>query len=447
MNGRRAAPPVRSAVVVGAGIAGLAAASVLASRVGRVHLVERDRLPAAPQDRAGTPQARHLHNLLMRGQHGLESLFPGFGAMLAAGGAVSMDLTAEMRFHTIWSACFPRYPSDLHARVSSRALVEHAARRLLRGRPQVRWHEGHRVVGWLGDAGRLRGVRCEHDGATVDIEADLVVDASGRGSTLPRWLHEQGGIAVPVTEVDPGLGYASRIYRMPDAAPDWKMLVVRNPLPSRRGGGVLPLEGGRWIVTLAGFCGDHPPHDVVGFDAYARSFSVPDLADAMAAAEPLGPPVGYRRTTSLWRHYERLPHWPQGLLALGDGVCCFNPVYGQGMSVAASAAELLATLADRDGLDAQLGDRYRRALPAVLQAPWTMAASEDARYGAAGTRAPAGMRLRHRLMDAIAFGALRDPRIHYRWMRVAHLLDPPAALVAPAMLVRTAGAHLRRQAS
>ncbi|HEU0201543.1 MAG TPA: hypothetical protein VFR86_14050 [Burkholderiaceae bacterium] len=148
----------------------------------------------------------------------------------------------------------------------------------------------------------------------------------------------------------------------------------------------MPLEGGRWIATLIGFGNDHPPTDEHGFTTFVRGLAQPDLAAALAQAEPLGEPTGYRQTTNLWRRYEKLPSWPAGLAAIGDTVCSLNPRYGQGMSVAALEALLLRRFVERRGIAADLGDRMRRALTEALVVPWLMATSEDYRYS--GTTGP-----------------------------------------------------------
>lgn len=439
---------VRRALIIGAGLAGLCTARVLTDHVDDVLIVERDRLPGSPQARNGTPQARHLHNLLLRGQYDLEALFPGFGAELEAGGAVAVDLARDMRFHSIWG-WFPRYGSDLRSRLCSRLLVEHVVRERVRALPRVRWLEQHRALELLGDARRIHGVRCARAGTssndTVDIEADLVIDASGRSTRLPQWLATFTGAPPPVTEVDPHMGYATRLYRIPRTRPDWRLLLLRNPLPSTRAGGVLPLEGDRWIVTLVGFAGDYPPTDTDGFAAFMGSLAVPDMAEALEQAEPLSEPIGYRQTNNLWRHYEKLSQWPLGLAAVGDAVCSLNPLYGQGMSAVAMEALLLRDTIERHGATAALGEPLRGALARGRVAPWVMATSEDYRY--AGTTGPARSRtlkLQHWMTDTIAHAAMRDTRVHYRWMRVVNLLDAPATLFRPALLARTAAAHLRR---
>lgn len=431
--------PVRRALVIGFGMAGLAAARVLSDHVDEVWVVDRDHLPGGPQARSGTPQSRHIHNLLLRGLRELEQLFPGFEAELVACGGVPIDLARDMRFHSIWG-WFPRYASDLQACLASRSLIEHVVRERVRGLPNVRWLERHRVMALLGDARRVRGVRCESaDGerASVDIEAELVLDTSGRGTRLPVWLEGLVGHAPPITEVDARLGYATRLYRIPPDAPDWRMLLVRNPWPSPRAGGILTLERGRWIVTLAGFSGDHPPTDDAGFRAFARSLATPDIADALDTAAPLADATGYRQTVNLWRHYERMPCWPLGLVALGDSVCALNPLYGQGMSVAAMEAALLQDLLERHGATLALGERVRHALPDVLSGPWAMATSEDYRYpGTRGASRSRWLGVRHRFGDAMARAAMRDRPLHYRWLRVVNLIDPPAALLSLPLLWR-----------
>ncbi|WP_298828051.1 hypothetical protein [uncultured Piscinibacter sp.] len=435
----RGGTPIRRALVIGFGLAGLTAARVLSDHVDEVWVADRDQLPDGPQVRSGTPQARHIHNLLLRGLHELEQLFPGFGAELVARGGVPIDLARDMRFHSIWG-WFPRYASDLQACLASRPLIEHVVRERVRRLPKVRWLERHRVVALLGDAQRVRGVRCapaDDPRASLDIEADLVLDASGRGTRLPDWLEALVGQAPPITEVDAQLGYATRLYRIPPTAPEWRMLLVRNPWPSPRAGGILTLEGGRWIVTLAGFSGDHPATDDAGFRAFARSLATPDIADAMDTAAPLADAMGYRQTMNLWRHYERMPRWPLGLAALGDSVCALNPLYGQGMSIAAMQAAWLQDLLERHGATLALGERLRHALPDVLSGPWAMATSEDYRYpGTRGASRSRWLGLRHRFGDAMARAAMHDLPLHYRWLRVVNLVDPPAALLSPALLWR-----------
>ena len=160
-------------------------------------------------------------------------------------------------------------------------------------------------------------------------------------------------------------------------------MLVRSHEQLTRAAAIFPIEGGRWLVTLAGFAGDYPPQDAGGFDAFVRSLGVPAFEAALAAAEPLGPAVGYRRTTNRWRRYHAMPRWPAGFIALGDSVCAFNPYYGQGMAVAALSARTLEATLGRRGPD--FAPDFQRELARLLATPWLMATTEECRYP--GTRA------------------------------------------------------------
>jgi len=423
-----------------------------------VLVVERDALPDTATGRAGIPQGRHLHNLLLRGQREMETLFPGFGDALDAGGAARVDLVKDVPFLSIWGWA-PSYASDLIARLATRDLVEHVLREQLRHWPRVSLLPGHEAGSLLLRDGRIVGVHCTRHsvatsgmaptraapvtGATLVIEAALVLDASGRRSKAIEWLQALGLPPPPETVVDAGLGYATRLYQRPAQLPLWQALLVRDPMPSARLAGVFPAEGGRWIVTLAGFGADRPPTDEAGYLAFIDGLADRTVADALRHAQPLGGVFGYRQTANRWRHFERLPRWPDGLALIGDAIGTFNPLYGQGMTVAVLEAVALRNLLAQHGVTPDLGDRLRRRLPGVLAAPWAMATSEDYRYpGTQGPRRSLAMRARHALADQIAHAGMCDAAVHCQWLRVANLLDAPTALLRPAMLWRVAKARL-----
>jgi flavin-dependent dehydrogenase len=461
-------------VVVGGGLAGLAAARVLAAHVARVTLVERDRLPAGPARRPGVPQAAHVHNLLARGRRALEGLFPGLDAELAAAGAPAVDWTADARWY-YFGGWRPRFPSGIVSRTCTRPLLEWAVRRrlLAAGGGRVTVLEGHAATGLVpGRAGRggpaVAGVRLTpHGGRSggagddrgpaaaageagvgpVELAADLVVDASGRDSRAPEWLAALGYGRAPETTVDSFLGYASRLYAPPAGARhDWRTTIVAATPPARaRAGGIVPVEGGRWLVTLAGAARDYPPTDEAGFLAFLASLPVPDLADALRGATPLSPVAGYRRTANRWRHYERLPRWPAGFAVTGDAACAFNPVYGQGMTVAALGALALdASLRAAGGADPSAARRFRRRLARAVRLPWLMATGEDFRYPTtAGRRPGPAAAVLHRYLDGVLLAAAEHPAAHRAFLAVTHLLESPAALLHPAVALPALAALAR----
>ena len=442
----------RHAVVIGAGMAGLWAARVLTEHFARVTIVERDRLPERPDHRRGVPQAYHAHTLLARGQRELERLFPELDDELAAAGAPRVDWTWDCRsfFRTGWVG---HYRSGLTTRTCSRDLLEWSVRRALMRRG-VAFLEGCDVLGFCHDAGadRVTGVQVGawgeqggDSGAPEMLLADLVVDASGRNSRTPEWLAALGYDRVRETVVDPSLGYASRIYRRPPGlCADWQAMVVSNvPTHQPRGGVIYPIEGGRWLVTLAGIGGDYPSSDEDAFLAFARSLATPALHAAIADAEPLSPIRGYRRTENRLRHYERLSRWPEGFVALGVAACTFDPVYGQGMTVSALGARVLdrCLRAQRrwhpDGDLHGLGRRFQRRLALSNLTPWLLATGEDFRWPTTvGGRPGLPTRLAHRYMDRVLALLVEDATVAQAFFTVLHLLKPPTTLLRPPILRR-----------
>ncbi len=426
--------PRRSAVVLGGGMAGLFAANVLADHFERVTVVERDDCGAG-EWRPGVPQSRHVHVLLLRGVQILRRRFPGLEEELLALGAPPLNWLKETAALAA-GGWLPRYDLDLLGYSVSRYLLERQMREHLQRRDNIHFRYGHRVTNLCfdGDSSRISGVSCTADEQTVTLRANLTVDASGRSSRLPRWLEEFGYAAPWESAVNADVGYATRWYRIPEGwQADWKMVLLGTRYPDISGGAVVqPVEGNRWVVTLVGYAGNHPPTDEAGFEAFARGLIGPQVWDAMSAAEPLSDIRGYRRTENHWRHFERLNRWPQGLIALGDSVCAFNPVYAQGMTVSALSAEVLDGVL-RGSPSAELGLAFQRKLAKMLQTPWRLATSDDFRWaGRAAGDASFLDRFMHRYLEKVI------DRIHRHdtcltFFNVAHLISPPISLFRPGL--------------
>lgn len=469
------------AVVIGASVAGLLAARVLADTVDEVVLVERDELPDGALPRPGVPHAVHAHILLRRGYLELMRLYPAFDRHLAEAGAVPVDLTRDGVYITPGGEA-PRFTSSLRSRAASRVLFEAVLRELTLQRSNVRVLGGHEVLGLIGDAAGVRGVRvrrratptspektrapeapqtreesgvpeapeaAEVTGAGVEeLSAWLVVDASGRNSRTPALLREIGGPALDESVVDASLRYATRIYRVPQRRLDWKILLVRDRPPmGTRGGGVFPLEGDRWVVTLGGAGADHPPTDEAGYLEFSRTLISSRLFEAIRDAEPLTPIRGWARTANRWRHVEKVEHWPAGFALLGDSLCALNPVYGQGMSVAAMEArvldEWLGSPAVASAMQAARPPDTAglvRSLARTARLPWFMATAEDAVVpGVQGAPHPGFLgRLAGRYLDEIHLNAARDRQTLRRFTEVSQLVRPPIALLDPVVVWRVA---------
>ncbi|MGM1063754.1 FAD-dependent oxidoreductase [Saccharothrix sp. Mg75] len=432
----KSGPASGHAVVLGAGMAGLLAARVLADRCAKVTLVDRDEVRSAGGWRKGVPQGKHLHGLQPRGQQVIEELFPGLTAAAVAEGGQTGDVAANVRVH-LGGRQIRKPVAGLVLLSVSRPFLERHVRERVLALPGVELIERCDVVGLLTTESRDRvtGVRLAVSGAEAEVVADLVVDATGRGSRTPTWLEEWGYGRVEEDGVKIGLGYATRLYRLGSGLPADEVGINTIASPEvPRGGICTRIEGDRAIVTAYGILGDHPPTDPDGFTAFLESLAVPDLAKALADAEPLTDPVPYRYPTSRRRRYERMRAFPRGLLPIGDSVCSFNPSYAQGMTVAALSALVLREhlrSADPDPR-AYLRDLARR----VLDRSWDMMTSSDLGHPRVAGERGALLRLMNAYMRRVQLAATADDRVAATLMRVSGLVDPPSKLVRPDRVLR-----------
>ena len=436
------------AVVLGAGMAGLLAARVLADSYGQVTMVDRDQLPDTPMHRRGVPHGRHLHALAARGQQTLEELFPGLTAELVAHGAPVGNLLTDARLY-LSGHRLRQADTGLVLLCASRPFLESHIRARLRTIPNVVFLDRCNVVGLATtpDGGRVTGARVlrRADGSAEEVlAADLVVDATGRGSRTPAWLDELGYPRPEREQIRIGLGYATRIYRLPAAALDGDLAVLQAATPQHpRTGAIQALEGDRWMLTLAGILGDHPPTDPAGFLAFARSLRFPDIHQAIRDAEPLEDPVGFRFPASVRHRYERLDRFPDRLLVLGDAVASFNPIYGQGMSVAAIEALALRRYLER-GIEPQ-PRRWFRDLARVVDVPWEMAAGGDLVFPGVQGRRTRKVRLISTYLARLHAAAAHDAHLAIAFIRVAGLVAPPQSLLRPGVVLRVLRNGLARR--
>ncbi|WP_435610686.1 FAD-dependent oxidoreductase [Streptomyces sp. C10-9-1] len=446
LDGARGEGPARGAaerhaVVVGGSIAGLLTARVLARHADRVTVVERDRFPDGAEPRPGVPQGRHAHVLLEGGQRALDELLPGFTAELAAAGAPRVGMPADM---VQWQSgrWVRRTAPTSHLYTGSRAQLEHLVRARVLAEPAVTAVTGAEAVGLTGDARRVTGVLLRERGGSGGAEperlaAGLVVDASGRGTRAAQWLRALGAEPPAEETIDTGLAYASRVYRdrgghLGTHAQAYYVL----PGPDQvYAGGVLPLEDGRHLVVLSGLRGDEPPTDEEAFTAFAARLPHPFIHDWLREAVPETPPYGFRRTANVRRRYDLPGRRPAGFLATGDALCTFNPVYGQGMAVAA-----LGALALREALDdprrAATTRRVQRALLEASRQAWDISAGADRRMpGALGTAVatPAADRAAGWYLDRVQRRYQGDPVVGRAFRSVLTLTAPVSALFAPAV--------------
>ncbi|MEO3749614.1 FAD-dependent monooxygenase [Streptomyces sp. B6B3] len=428
-------------VVIGAGFAGLLAARVLSEHAERVTLVERDRLPAEPDVRPGVPQGRHVHALLESGQRALEELLPGVLAELDGHGAPRLGMPDELLY---WQdgRWYRRTPASTHVYTGRRAQVEWLVRRRVCADGRVTVVGGTEVRGLLGDASRVRGVLLRERGAGAEgtsqpLAADLVVDASGRGSRAPVWLVALGAEAPREERLDTGLAYATRVYRATEeGAPEAPRGYYLLPSPEQtRSGVVVPVGDDLHLVTLSGLRDYQPPTDPAEFEAFAQRLPHPVIGDWMARAKPESGVFGFRGTVNVRLRYDRRGRRPEGFLATGDALCAFNPIYGQGMSVAAlNALALRDALANPHRSSRTLN--VQRAVARSSRQAWDISTGADRNMpGAEGDVARGGMadRVASWYLGRVQARAPGDPVVGDAFRAVLGLTAPLSALFAPAV--------------
>ncbi len=446
--------PGERAVVLGASMGGLLAARVLADFFRTVTVVERDVLPDGPAVRRGVPQGRHVHVLLARGAQILDQLFPGFLNELVAAGAPVWDDGELSQLHLSFgghemlrSGKLAGEPKALAVYMASRPFLECQVRRRLQAISNVTILGGHDVTALTStrDRNRVTGVRVVNrdSGAQRELTADVVIDATGRGAHTPAFL-ESLGYGRPVEDhIVMHTTYVSQLLRIPHGTLK-EMLVDIGPAPGRPTGMFLAgYENDTWIFTVFGMVGHEPPRDLAGMLSFAQDYCPAHLTAAVRAAEPIGEVAQHRMPSSQWRRYDKMPRLPDGLLVCGDAVCSLNPIYGQGMTVAALDAAALRDCLRRGGTD--LPRRYFRASAKTIGVAWQIVAGSDLIFPEVAGRRSRSMRITTRLVDWALTACESDPVVAARFFMVNGLIDPPTLLLDPAFIYRVAVANRRRR--
>lgn len=432
----RVTPSGDHAVVVGASMAGLVAARVLRDAVEKVTVFERDSIPQSPGVRRGVPQGRHVHALQEAGQRTLDQLFPGFSDGVRAAGGVEIDLASDFNFYDE-GGFVTDGPNRLPMSCASRPLFEHVVREKLIAREGVQIRDGCQVTGYRSDPAdeAVVGVTVRDDGTGLEeVDADLVVDATGRASRTPRWLGKHGFPAPETDEVTVDLAY-STIYL--DRPPNDRRTYHVMPCPPRqRGCVVLPVEGDRWVVTLFGLHGDHPPATIPAFETFADSLPVEAIGTLVDEREVLSTDVDqYPVPSSLRRRYSDLTRFPDGLMVMGDAIASFNPIYGQGLSVAALEALCFHRALADTAPDRVATDFFRRIEP-VIEDAWRIAVGADFRFTKTTGPKPLGTDLLNRYLSRLTRTAHDDVPLTEAYARVVMMERRPTSLFHPRLVWR-----------
>jgi 2-polyprenyl-6-methoxyphenol hydroxylase-like FAD-dependent oxidoreductase len=429
--------PPRSAghaVVIGGSVAGLLAARALSTSFAQVSVFDRDTFPTEPAGRRGVPQSRQLHALMARGATGLEGLFPGFLAGLEAAGAATGDGQADFSWYLDGHKVAVQ-TSGLRGYGVTRPLIEALIRDRIRALPNVTVTDRAEVTGLLTENGRAVGARVRrHEGGETPVPADLVVDAAGRGSRALTWLRELGHEVPEQTVVRANVVYATRSYKNEPGLLDGLGATVTAHPGHPRAGVVLLQEGDRFAVVLIGMLGEEPPTDDAGMLDYASTLAGPEIATVIRSAVPAGEAVKMRYPESTLTHFDRLGRHLDGFLVVGDALCSFNPVYGQGMTVAVQEAELLQSLLG-DSRE-NLAGRFFSAAAGVLADPWAIAVGGDLRFPEVeGERGPQDEEI-NGYLDQFRASAAVDPVLGTAFLKVIHMVEPVATLFSPELMER-----------
>jgi 2-polyprenyl-6-methoxyphenol hydroxylase-like FAD-dependent oxidoreductase len=435
----------RQGVVIGAGMAGMPSARVLADYFDQVIILENDTLPADASPRPGTPQSKHLHLLLAGGQQALSSLFPGFEQSLAAAGAQPFSVTTDYWMEQPRFDVFPQRDLGIRTYSATRPLVERVVREKVNAIGNIEIRERCRAQKFVtaDDGAAVKGVVCTRaSGESEEIPADLVIDASGSGQLTLNLLAELGLQAPEETTVRVEVGYSTAIFAIPDDAPsNWKFaMTMADPPRNRRGAVLTTIAGNCWLVGLLGSHDTKPPEDEAGFLEYAQQLRTPTVYNAIKGAKLQSDISRNGFKASRWRHFERLHSFPKGLIPFGDAICRFNPTYGQGMSVAAKEACLLLDLLQAaEQEDKELcsvpRDFLTQAQP-IIDAPWATAVIPDFLDPLTEGERPPDLANALKFTGALTRIAYEDPAIHKLMYEVRHMLKPRRVLLEPEIAER-----------
>ncbi len=438
------------AIVIGGSLGGLLTARVLSKHFDRVTIIEKDRVELRPESRPGQPQTRHLHALLAQGLNVMTDYFPDLPQALVARGAIVNDFTDSMRWYS-YGGYRAQFKIGFNITTMSRVLLEHLVREWVLALPQIELRDRATVKQLVatpaGDARsdaanqRVSGAIVSQQNSTPQttiIGADLIVDVTGRNSLSLQWLQNLGYAPPPESEVRVNVGYATRIYRRDPQDPRSQTWILSTPEAphQKRFGGMFPIEGNRWLVSIGGWHGEHAPLDARGYLEFARSLPSADIYEAIRSCEPLSEIIPHKFVSSRRRHYERLKRFPTGYIVLGDAISSFNPTYGQGMTVAALEAAELDRLLSADRSDDRLAATFFDRVAKIIEMPWQLAIGEDFRFPQTTGTKPLGVDVVNCYVKRLHQATLHDRIVGDAFFKVMNLIAPPSTLFHPQIVWR-----------
>ena len=436
---------LKRAIVIGGSIAGLLSAAVLAEFAEEVIIVERDRIKADAAPRTGVPQSPQPHILLTQGYRILKDLFPGLDSDLLNAGAVPIDWGQD--FHCFafggWNAT-QLESTEFKSFSCTRPLLENIIRQHVERISNVKRHSPYRVESLVGKAEAVAGVRYRNPKNKSEegiLQADLVVDASGRSSNTDKWLAALGCTVPKVDSVDAGLGYATQRYHLPERWDKaWKVLLISHQPPDNpRLGYLARVENNELIATLGGYCQQYPPLERAGFLQFAQALPSPEFFNTIVNATPASEIKAYRSTANRLRRYSQLDTMPSGFVALGDAVCALCPAYGQGLTVSAmSALSLRDWLAQSQRRSQPLNSlTFQKKLEKKILPAWNAATQNDAGFIRSQAESSTWFgRLLKGYIRKLTAKTTTDRELSLELMKLSHMMSSPARLFHPRIIMK-----------
>lgn len=439
MTGTSKSHAANRAVVIGGSLAGLFAARVLSEHFDEVVVLDQDKKEEGTKPRMGVAQGAHFHGLLAKGFDIIKSFYPGIDEELKTSGAVSVDVGSDWAWHHFgkWRV---QHPVQMEGLFHSRPLLEHFVQKHTLNNPRVHLQYETKAIEFFSDASRKNciGVRTQNSKDEIhEWTGALVVDASGRASKAGSWLSLLNFESPHEEKIAVAVGYATRVFRRRSFPQRGRgLFVTPTPPHTRRSGGLFPIEGDRWICTLGGWFNDHPARDDVGFMEFAKSLPVDDIYNIIKDAEPLSDIAVFKFPANQRRRFGTLKVFPSNFLVLGDALASFNPLYGQGMTVAALEAHALSKeLSDRSKrFDTAFSyQKIQKNLEKIVDLPWSMAIGEDLRYPEAKGNRSVLTKFLHGYTSRIHDLASHDTDVLERFCKVMHMYKGPETLFHPAI--------------
>lgn len=440
-----------NAIVIGGGIAGLLAARVLFTHFKQVMILEKDVYSNKPGPRNGISQSSHIHILLMKGKQILTELFPKLEANLIAKGAHKIDLLADVKYQLATGVAM-RFQSGMDTIACTRPLLECEIRNELLAQSQnIKIIDNARVVNLIKNHGnnKIVGVNTISNNVAEDFYGELIVDASGRKSETTQWLEKIGFGRPKEIRINSFIGYATQKYKFPENLNlDWKSFIVpTNPPTNPRMAVIYPVEDNDIMVGLLGIGKTYPPTDAEGFLEFAKQIGIDEVKKTIENSEPVSSIFGYREAGSRKYLFEKMKAWPENFITLGDSVCAFNPMYGQGISVAAMCAKTLGECLKSDGkiktLEKGFAKRFQKRIAKVNSFPWLLGTSEDLRWPTTeGPRPNLVTKLMQKYVNEVMLLGPQSAIATRSFFTVLHMLKSPLVLFHPRVIIDLANKKL-----